>query len=112
MGGGVFRPEHNSVYHFRGQGDAAYLMEIHRIPDTDEPRLQAAKKPLGVICWNVCPPAGTDDHGATSFADIIAHVLKKGNFFIIIKKWVRNDAPCKTGQDRAAWSAAFSVSKR
>ncbi len=64
-GNGILCPEHDTVHHLRGQGDAADLVKIHRIADADEPRFQAAKEPRGIVSRYVRPPAGADNHGAT-----------------------------------------------
>ena len=65
-GGGIFCPEHDAVHYILGKRNAADLFGVHWIAGTDKSRFQTVKEPVGVVGWNVCPSAGTDDHGITS----------------------------------------------
>lgn len=57
----ILGPEYDAIDHIRRQGNAADLMEVHRVADANKALLDTIVKPIGIIGGNIGSPAGADD---------------------------------------------------
>ena len=62
----VLCPEHKAVHGVLVQKNLADLPGIHGVLYIQVPFLQPFEKPVRIKRRNVCPSAGTDDHGGSS----------------------------------------------